>query len=539
MYIDNKDAGIRGTTRAKIYLARGAHTVILERPGYQTATKVIQVQRHATFTFTLEKEVPLAVLMLSLASGDSAGTLVTINGAGQGALPAQIKVRAGRQLVEVSKAGHQTWRQWVDVTSGESRQLVVMLAPVTAKEGALLVSSPISGAEIDVDGEPVGPSPALVEKLAVGPHVVSIKAPDHESATQVVSVKQGETARVTLILKALKKAPSGGSLQVIAEPANAEIYLDGKPVGRAPVKVDALAEGTHFVEGKLSGHETSGQQVSVSQGKVATIKLTLMASKPADQPASTSSVLVQGAPEGAMASVDGRPPVPLPAAGFDMTPGDHVLELTADGFVTITRQFKVEAGTSLRLELRMEAAAAVEAEPAEAKLVEDEPADADPADVDPADLEPDVSVRGISSFGARLVPPKYFTTDLSAGFPYLVEGRLTTGVFSGKYLGLDAGVELKTTGAFTEIGVVSKLRFLRYDPISTAAFVAIGGGGGPGSRDTFYFNAGLLISLSFKDQSSRTNLWLPSDLWALFTLDCWMKPQFLALAGAIPRLDGR
>ena len=38
--------------------------------------------------------------------------------------------------------------------------------------------------------------------------------------------------------------------------------------------------------------------------------------------------------------------------------------------------------------------------------------------------------RGLSSFGAQLVPPGHFTGDLSLGFAHLVEGRVTTGIFS-------------------------------------------------------------------------------------------------------------
>ncbi len=529
IYVGSRDAGIRGTTRARLYLTRGAHKIILELPGYQTATKTIQVQRRASFTFTLTKAVPRATLSLSLAGGDTSGTKISINGRGHGALPRSIQVMAGRHMVEVTKAGHETWRQWVDLRGGENRQITVTLKATAAKVGAVLVSAPAPGAKISVDGKPAGASPALVEGLSVGPHTVEVSAPDHQATVKVVNVEQGKTSRVAINLVASKKAPAAGSLQVLAEPATAEIHVDGKPAGRAPVKMDKLLAGTHLVEARLAGYETASQQVTISEGKLATIKLKLSpVKKAAPAPAApvTGTVMFEGTPAGAMASVDGAPAAALAATGLKLSPGDHTLKITAAGYEPLTRSVKVVAGTILRLEVAMKAAgAAAKAETTPAKAdaagsadkaaatdssaassADASSADASSADAtdssadDSDDDEPEpVEVRGLSSFGARLVPPKYFTADISAGFPYFLEGRLTTGVFDMGHLGLDAGIELKSMFALTEIGVHAKFRVVRFDPFTAAAFVGIGGGGGPGSRDTFYFNAGLLLSLSFKD----------------------------------------
>lgn len=503
VYVSSKDKGIRGTTPTRLILNRGANTIILEMPGYETATKVIQIRRRATFTFPMVKKVEQSTILVSLGSGDSAGTSVTVDGKGHGALPAQVTVPPGRHVVEVTKAGHQTWRQWVEVKPGERRPVTVSLVAIKAKVGTLLISSTAPGAEIFVDGKSAGGSPALVQKLSVGIHSVEVRAAGHASASQTVTVAADKTVRVAVVLKATKKAPVGGTIHVLAEPAGVDVVVDGKPSGKAPVKVSELAEGTHYVEGKLAGYLTAGQQVKVTAGQVTTIKLTLKKEEKKPVPVAkpdVGTVVIAGAPAGALASLDGKPAAPLMATGYELEPGSHTVTITAAGHDALTRTFSVEAGTKLRLEIKMVATAK---EPGKDGTPASAPASSQPSDL-PVDEDGVVDTRGLSSFGAQLVPPKYFTADLSAGFPYLGEGRLTTGVFSKGHLGLDAGVELKTNGALTVIGAIAKFRFIDFNPLSLAAFTSIGGGGGPASRDAFYFNAGLLVSLSFKGMLTFT-----------------------------------
>ncbi len=503
VYVSSKESGIRGTTPAKLYLSKGKQTVILELPGYETATKVIQVRRtrrKQNFTFPLVKKVEQSTILISLGSGDSAGTSVTVDGKGHGALPAKVTVKPGRHMVEVTKTGFQTFRQWVDVKPGESRPVTVNLVQIKAKTGTLLVSSTTPGAEIFVDGKTVGKSPALVQNLTVGIHSVEVRAAGHASASKTVTVEADKTVRLAVNLKATKKKPVGGTVHVLADPAGADVVVDGKPSGKAPVKVSELAEGTHYVEGKLAGYVTAGQQVKVTAGQVTTIKLTLKKEEKKPEPvkkAVAGTVVIAGAPTGALASLDGKPAAPLMATGYELKPGSHTVTITAAGHDPLTRTFTVEAGTKLRLEVKMVATA-------KAPGKDGTPASSPASQPTDGAEEAEVDTRGLSSFGAQLVPPKYFTADISAGFPYLGEGRLTTGVFSKGHLGLDAGVELRTNGALTVIGAIAKFRFLNFNPLSLAAFTGIGGGGGPSGRDAFYFNAGLLVSLSFKGMLTFT-----------------------------------
>jgi hypothetical protein len=107
--------------------------------------------------------------------------------------------------------------------------------------------------------------------------------------------------------------------------------------------------------------------------------------------------------------------------------------------------------------------------------------------------------RGLSSWSGRTVPPGAFTAELGSGFPYFVSGRLTAGGFSSRYLALDFGVQFRTFFQTSEIGAHVKLQLLRAGQFGIAVFTEIGGGGGPGQKNSFYGDLGVIASLHLRN----------------------------------------
>ncbi len=90
-----------------------------------------------------------------------------------------------------------------------------------------------------------------------------------------------------------------------------------------------------------------------------------------------------------------------------------------------------------------------------------------------------------------------FTADFGFGYPYFFEGRLTTGLFEKGWFGVDIGIDFRTFGLHNEIGIHSNFRVVNYEPVAISLNLDMGGGG-PNSRETFYFKLGLNLSLWFK-----------------------------------------
>ncbi|WP_437999249.1 PEGA domain-containing protein [Sorangium sp. So ce185] len=71
-----------------------------------------------------------------------------------------------------------------------------------------------------------------------------------------------------------------GAVAVTVSMAGAEVLVDGKVTGRAPLEGEVFVEpGEHRVEARLSGYETASQTVRVGKGGTAKVELAMMLAK--------------------------------------------------------------------------------------------------------------------------------------------------------------------------------------------------------------------------------------------------------------------
>jgi hypothetical protein len=72
-----------------------------------------------------------------------------------------------------------------------------------------------------------------------------------------------------------------GTLTVTVSVSGAEVLVDGKPVGKAPLEGELfVAPGKHRVEARLAGYETASRQLQAWKGSAETVALVLPASRP-------------------------------------------------------------------------------------------------------------------------------------------------------------------------------------------------------------------------------------------------------------------
>lgn len=500
VYLEAKEAGVQGYTPHTFKLKQGSYTFMLEAQGYQPFARTVKVAKASTFTFTMVQNPTPAVLMVKEAPGSSAaGAVVKVNGKEVGKVPVKVTLQPGRYMLEVVQPGRKPFSQWLDMQEAEKRTVVVNLANAAPGTGSLLVSSNINGAEVYIDGRKHGDNaPTLVENVSPGKHVVEVRAQGHVPARQEVTVEEGKTVKVNLDLvpdKAMVAANSG-TLMVLSSEKNAEITVDGEARGKAPVKVEGLAEGTHLVEARKEGFEPAEQKVAVKKGEFQTIKLVLKAMAPARK---SGAIRVVSPVRGAEVYIDGTLSGKTPVLRHQLDPGPHFVTVRKSGYQDLVQTVEVKAGkiAEVKAELKKSDSDAAPADDGKGK--DNKGKDEKHRDKKGKDEQKEEhSTLGLSSHGAHLVPPSFFTGDLSLGFPHLFEGRLAAGLFSKGLIGMDGGVEFRTYGAVSEIGLHTKLRVLRRSIFALAVLFDFGGGGGPSSRSTIYSNLGVVASLWFK-----------------------------------------
>lgn len=136
-------------------------------------------------------------------------------------------LRAGRYQVEVRKEGFLPEVRMVELRSGDTSFLPVVLTPISG--GSVQVTS-YPAARVFLDGEPAGVSPATLPALP-GIHTITLERDGFEQETHYANVRN---YRVTRLETALR--PEASLVVFWDEQREVVVYVDGRlqPGGHAP-----------------------------------------------------------------------------------------------------------------------------------------------------------------------------------------------------------------------------------------------------------------------------------------------------------------
>jgi hypothetical protein len=537
VYVDSKDYGIEGYTPVTLKLPKGTYTIILELPSFQTIQKAITVEKSQAFVFTMERQARPAVLDVRVPQGNDAamGAQLFVDGSPVGTVPGRVEVTQGHHLIEVKKQGFKDWRDSADVNEGEQRTMVVDLAS-DIKKGMLLVTTDVAGADVYVDGVKRDAAPALISDLTEGPHVVEVRKEGAPPWKQEVNVVANQQTKVTANLAAAMV----GSLRVVSSTPGAEVIFDGENKGPANAEISGLKPGQHIVEVRAKGFQSQSVEVQIVSGEQRVAKIDLQPGQ-----AATARLRVVTPIPDVEIFLDGASVGKAPIDRNDLTPGKHFVVARKPGYAEWKRQVDVDVSTPVTLTaelsasgtlkilsnvggaevtldgsvvgktpLTLETVAAgdhllevkasgyidarqsVHIDGGEQKILA---ADLAQRRTGPSPTDIARRIRGSTSFSAIAIDPAKFTVDVGTGFVPFGMVRLTVGALRWRFIGFDTGIDLRTTGYFTEGGVHGRLQVLQAGPFALGFNLFIGGGGGPAHRNNFVFELGVPMTLLFGD----------------------------------------
>lgn len=184
------------------------------------------------------------------------GSPVTVDGQDAGETPVKVPVASGsKHQVKVARGGFFVETREVEPTAGETARVDVTLRP-----GATLrVTSDPPDASVTVNGELVlEATPGVTAAFAPNKSVeVAVSFPGYDTFTKKLKVKGEQKLDVKLT----------ASIQVgiTSSPTEAQVTLDGKPVGTTPVDVFLSARGKHTVAVTKPGWSTVKKVLSGPQ----------------------------------------------------------------------------------------------------------------------------------------------------------------------------------------------------------------------------------------------------------------------------------
>lgn len=266
-------------------------------------------------------------------------------------------VLPGSYRVAAEKQGYRKFGEAINVGFGAEMALRYQLHKLP---GLLhIVSQPISGAEVYVDGQVVGNTPLESFEIDAGNHELRIVAERYLPNTQSLEI-QGmgsiQSLDVTLM-------PGWGRLRLASEPDAAEVWLNDELLGETPLQLEPMG-GEYRIELKKEDWKPALAEVQINPGE--SIELPLFQLVKAD-----GMLELTTKPSGATVMLDdefrGRTPVTL-VISADV---DHRLSLSKSGFASVTRTVRAEAASQQNLDIQLKpeyAIVFVTSKPADAQL---------------------------------------------------------------------------------------------------------------------------------------------------------------------------
>ena len=286
VYIDEVyEAGESG--RVQKFLPLGRHTYRVDYALYHLEAG--QVELTSGERTELKVRLRPAFGYVEVTSEPESGARVLIDGKEVGVTPYRSDpLESGEHRIEVLKAMYAPASQMVTVTDGHTLPVRMQLS---ANYGTLTFQTDASS-EIWINNEKKGEG-SWSGRLNAGIYILEVRRPFHRSVRQSLEVKAGDVRTLSLG----SPEPIYGILNISSSPGDAEIWIDGRSYGTTPRILKDILIGEHTLELKKEGCARASQLISVEEGKVLPVHLTLSSGR---------SVTLQTDREGDILYVDGK-----------------------------------------------------------------------------------------------------------------------------------------------------------------------------------------------------------------------------------------
>jgi serine/threonine protein kinase len=228
--------------------------------------------------------------------------------------------------------------------------------------GQMTVDSTPPGAQVQIDGasDPSWVTPVALTGLQPGPHAITVSKAGYSADTRKVDIASGSRGLITMHLAQLM-----ATLSVTSNPAGANIYVDGKDMGKvtpARVNVDkgqhvVLVRKMGYIDVTSSAQFTPGQTVALSPallplGNADSMKTVgkmkkLFGGKGAQGQVAVS---IRTQPKGAQIAINQRMLEKESPVDVMLDPGNYVIDITLSGYAPIHKVVTADKGNKVVLD---------------------------------------------------------------------------------------------------------------------------------------------------------------------------------------------
>jgi tetratricopeptide (TPR) repeat protein len=195
------------------------------------------------------KARPVPEVLVDFASDPAGASVEVENELLCDATPCSKTVRQGQYLVAMQKEGYETTVAAFYANSGARVSL-----KLPRLEGQVSLTSEPSGMEAKLDGQPMGRTPLLLEKVLATAHEVAIEDACYQRAAQKFELKKDEKKSVNLVLRARETELKLQATDDAGMPVTGTALLGRQRLGNVPGthRVSICAKSLTVESGKAS-----------------------------------------------------------------------------------------------------------------------------------------------------------------------------------------------------------------------------------------------------------------------------------------------
>jgi hypothetical protein len=325
----------QGTTPAALdNLPHGQYVIELRKVGHDTVYKSIALLEGQKLDIKMELPVTKGLLLVD---SEPRNVDVVINGVSQGNTPLLMTdLPLGNYKLEFNSPTHLP-RTMEAVLA--DRKPVLVRADLTSNTAKLVMNSDPEGAEVLINGVVRGTTPVTLEDVVAGKTEVKVAKTGYNAYERLMDLEATRTYEITAELQALPSA-----LNIITDPAGAEVSIDAEPSGITPCLVNAQ-DGAREIQIALMGYETVTTNMVLVPNVTERIELKLVKN--------SGTLVLDTEPAAVKVYINGRfYAITEPKGGIDtmsiplsmlLKAGErHTIQLVREGYVAATFSLEPE-----------------------------------------------------------------------------------------------------------------------------------------------------------------------------------------------------
>mgnify|MGYP001089880592 CR=1 FL=1 len=228
--IDGVDVGT--TPLTDLPVEAGEHSLVITRDRFLDHSETINIEgRSVEQSFSVELSPAWAEISFSTSP---AGAQVLVDGDLVGVTPLDAEVLQGRHEVTLKLAGHKAWQDDLDVIAGAG--FAVPMVALEPADGLVFLQTNPTQVSVTVNGQFQGLTPLEVALPPGQDHELSFFKNGYHSSRSSIRTEPDQERELTITLN-----PVMASVDVVAEPPDAELYVNGEFRGSANQTIELMA----------------------------------------------------------------------------------------------------------------------------------------------------------------------------------------------------------------------------------------------------------------------------------------------------------